>query len=320
MLNRTSPVRTTLPQSVLAVFVVACMGRSADGTSSDEATPGVSNPDLGNSLDPGEVDPGAGEAGADPGEAEPESSESERPIEVDASIVGTGFDACTGSADARELSLVREPEYFTVFHFVGPTECESLDVAALLRNTGTEPVHILGLGVGNPDFLILDMTLPRDVQPGASLSVPMRFIGNEESTTTPLTVATESGCRTFEVRGNAASEGLFDVSPRALDFGDVIVGGVSEIQTVTFQSQFADPAEAARDGFDEFGFGAGPDNVFEVVSEHPSPTPLIPCEPVHVQIRFRAPLVPGPITGLLGYGVGPGDGGLYLYGRAVPQP
>jgi hypothetical protein len=244
-------------------------------------------------------------------------SESASSYDGYASSIGADVEDCAGTDDPNVV-LVRQPEFLSVFQFVGVTECASLDRSSLFRNVGTEPVRILGFGFDRSEFLMPALPLPSFLQPGEALSVPIRFRGNE-AVSTALTVATDHGCRQFEVLGVPGTEALFDLSAAALDFGRVPVGGVSEPRKLTFQTQLADTVDARKRGLDEIYFAVSPSDLFEVVEGPTSPLRMRSCIPVEIQIRFIAPQSAGPVSGQLGYAVGPGDGLIELFGEAFPR-
>lgn len=254
------------------------------------------------------VDTGSFDAGNSSALAQPEA--------VFASAVGAGLDRCADT-DAGALDLIRQPERFTIFRFVGATECESLDRSSLLRNVGSTPLRILGLAFDRPEFSTPALFSPSVLQPDEALTFVTRFRGDAILTTT-LTVATDAGCQRFEVLGVTGADGLFDTSANALDFGAVPVGGSAE-RSITLQMQFTDPVAHRSQGLDEVGFGTVPEGVFQIVSGPASPLRMRSCEPVELLIRLRAPQAPGPVEGAFGYGIGPGDGYLDLFATAVAR-
>lgn len=240
------------------------------------------------------------------------------PNEGFASSIGGGFDVCSNAGPALSINLVREPEALTFFRFVGPSQCQSLDRSSLLRNTGTSPLRVLGVAFDRAVFSMPDLGLPIVVQPGEAIAVPVRFSGEQDIGST-MTVATDAGCRAFEMAGVAAEDGLFDFSAAALDFGSVPIGGVSEPLKFTFQVQLGEALTANNEDLDQVGFETAPGDMFELVSGPRSPAPVTPCTPLELQLRFRAPLIPGAFAGQLGYSFGAGDGWVELYARAVPE-
>jgi hypothetical protein len=187
----------------------------------------------------------------------------------------------------------------------------------LLRNTGTAPLRIVGLAFDQSVFMA-NLALPVVVQPGEALSVPMRFSG-EENIGAIMTVATDAGCRAFELSGVTGEDALFAFSAAAVDFGRVPIGGISEPRSFTFQMQFGGQLADNPGDLDQLYFGTAPEDVFEIVAGPPSPVQATSCAPIELQLRFRAPQIPGTVTGQLGYGIGAGDGWLELYGRAIPD-
>lgn len=231
-----------------------------------------------------------------------------------ASSVGMDIEGCSASEGAATVTLVRQPDYLSVFHFVAPSGCESLDRSAVFRNVGTAPVRVLGISFDRSEFSTSNTALASPVGPGQAVAIPVRFRGDQSATAT-MTVIADSGCQTFEVLGVPSSDSLFDLSAAAIDFGDVVMGDTSE-RRITLQMQFITLPEGL-DG--RVGFGVDPEGSFEIVSGPPSPQPMESCVPVEIELRFRAPRVPGPVTGQLGYSLGPGDGWVELYGRAVEE-
>lgn len=226
--------------------------------------------------------------------------------------LGSGSEACTGAVAS---SLVREPEYHTIFNFVPPSECESLARSALFRNTGASPLRVLGVAVDADAFSLIDAALPEALQPGEFLSVPVRFRGTETREAN-LTIATDAGCQTFEVRGVIAEDSLLDNSAAALDFGDVPAGGTAE-RSFTFQMQWTAPVKGVTDEL--LYFGTDPEHMFEIVAGPASPVQNTACEPVTLEVRFTAPSAPGPVVGRLGWGFGGGDGGSDLFARVIAE-
>ena len=80
--------------------------------------------------------------------------------------------------------------------------------------------------------------------------------------------------------------------------------------------QFTTLPEGLEDGV---GFGVDPEGSFEIVAGPRPPLRMASCEPVELQLRFKAPRAPGPVEGGMGYSLGPGDGAVELYGRAVEE-
>lgn len=232
-----------------------------------------------------------------------------------ASSVGVDIEACAPREGAAAATLVRQPEFFTAFHFLPASGCESLDRSAVYRNTGTAPVRIAGITFDRSEFSTSNRLLDTTLKPGQAVAIPVRFRG-DQSVAAAMTIVTDSGCSTFDVRGVISEDSLFDLSAAALDFGDVVMGGVSEPRILRLQMQYTTLLEGLEDGV---GFGVDPEGSFELVSGAQSPVRLASCEPIELQLRFKAPRAPGPVEGGMGYSLGPGDGVVELYGRAVEE-
>ncbi|MET0414233.1 MAG: hypothetical protein ABW217_23180 [Polyangiaceae bacterium] len=137
-----------------------------------------------------------------------------------------------------------------------------------------------------------------------------------------LTVATGRGCQSLQLKGVATEPNgrLVVYSPAAIDFGSVVIGGTSEPRTITIVTQYA--SDMPPNTFT--GFSAV-DPTFEIVSAPPGGSQPASCEPLEINVRFRAPSTPGLVESWVSWGVrtdlpeGAAEGTVLLpvYGRAV---
>ena len=95
--------------------------------------------------------------------------------------------------------------------------------------------------------------------------------------------------------GLATDEALHTYSERAIDFGSVAPGAVSEPREVTMLTQRT--PESVQLEF--VGAFSNPAEVFELVSAPSSPQQFVSCVPLQLEIRFVAPQEPGPVEGSL---------------------
>jgi hypothetical protein len=207
--------------------------------------------------------------------------------------IGSGTEDCSAIRETG-ASLQMLPERLTTFAFSGPTTCESLASVVLLKNGDDESVRIKGLSVSTSDFA-LAAQLPVQLEVGATLPVGVHYIGaSEDGVEGTLTASTSIGCFDFPVRGLAGGERVMTYTDRAVDFGEVEAGAVSEPHQVDILFQFAPNLSPPT----LQGFSASPEDIFEIVTV-PRITQPESCEVIQVAVRFRAPQTSGKFEGAL---------------------
>lgn len=233
----------------------------------------------------------------------PSDGPSEEDAAADASFaaeattaLGIGAESCASTVPGGQLGLERTPNYSTVFKHANST-CDALPVGSFFRNTGDTPLVIQGIGVSSTDFSIESVALPKELQPGESITVQVAYRGaslepEEES----LTITTSSGCSRYSIRGFAvADDTVVTRTPTALDFGEVKVGIPSETQEVLILAQL-DESKAAP----EFGeFSASPEGAVELLEHPEDPITANDCQKLKLSVRIPSQETPGPVAGTL---------------------
>ena len=227
----------------------------------------------------------------------------------------------SGSGVAPDRTAAFQVEPRAVSFEEQPRSSASEARQVVLTNTGDMPLDAAPVTVqGSPDFTIDQAGCPTVLDPGADCAASVVF--------TPVTTGIRTAQLLFGGRGPVVPlsgtgadppDGAPDVSPRALDFPDQLIGGVSSPENVTVTNR-VDRALRLTPGATTPATGAFRFDGSQCTSQDVAPGAS--CE---VAVTF-APTVAGPHSGVLVLGA---DGfpevavvlsGLGIDTRAPPVP
>src|SRR6185437_11162426 len=131
----------------------------------------------------------------------------------------------SGTGQTAAAKLEAAP---TVLSFGGTAVGNSVSATATFTNVGAGPLEVLGASAPGAPFHVEAGALPQpksQLGPGQSVTIPVSFepgqVGSYEGT---VELQTTAGDASVQLTGAAATPGVLQIAPEAIDFGGVTVG------------------------------------------------------------------------------------------------